>query len=746
MKNIFMPGKVRYTVLIALVTVAFVISCITYMFVFRLILQEDNKVYFNEVAAEAARSYENEFKALLDSAINLSNFIPWMNSYPESERADQLASLLKTTVSFYDLVYIDLDGNALSPRFGSAIISGDYFTLASRGVPNISSAVLSEFTNELINIFAVPAFSGSDNITGVLACIIETERLNEMMSNDTFAGNASNYIMNADGVIILAPSDGLLDINAGLPLFNAVHLTSGDTADIKARDATGSFSFSFNGESYYASYKSIGISDWMVLTVVRNSDVNAVTQNVFKLVIIFTTIFTIVFAIFIVIYGVTSWILNQRHEETQKERDYLKFVDALTGGPSFEKFTIDAEEAFAGAADGEEFAMLSMDISKFRTVNDHLGHDEGSRVLKKLADIVQRNIFEGEAYTRVSADHFYLLVKYNAEEQIFDRINIIINDAEYDIQEFKLILLFGIYKIDDVHMDLRSIIDRADLARKTIKNHNESTISFFDNEMLSKIREEKKIENVMENALECNEFKVYLQPKYDLQNRAQIIGAEALVRWFRDGKMIPPGGFIPIFEKNGFILKIDRFVFEEVCKQQRTWLSRGYEMKTISVNMSRMNLQKPSFVHDLYEICAKYEVPTKYFEIEITESVAFENLDVLTRVFRELKNYGFHISIDDFGTGYSSLNMLKNLPVDILKIDRTFLTETYDKRANDILSHVISLALALHMRTICEGIETKDQADLLKGFGCDMAQGFYFARPMPIEEYEKLVYSNVMAK
>jgi len=157
-----------------------------------------------------------------------------------------------------------------------------------------------------------------------------------------------------------------------------------------------------------------------------------------------------------------------------------------------------------------------------------------------------------------------------------------------------------------------------------------------------------------------------------------------------------------------------------------------------------MNLQEPNFVRDLYEICTKYNVPTKYFEIEITESVAFENLETLTRVFNELKNYGFHISIDDFGTGYSSLNMLKNLPVDVLKIDRTFLAGSgKNERANNIIAHVISLALSLHMKTICEGIETIDQVDLLSKLGCDMAQGFYFARPMPIDDYEKLLYADV---
>ncbi|MCL2108009.1 MAG: GGDEF domain-containing protein [Oscillospiraceae bacterium] len=738
--------KIKYIAIIALVTAAFVAACITYMFVFRENLQEDNKIYFDNVAVEAARSYESELRSLLTSAETLAKLFPNFNTMSEAEKIEHLQEVASLNDTFYDLVYINANGEAISPNNGSAILSRrSYFEMALKGVPNISEVLTNDFTGTPVNVFAVPSYTGQ-HITGVLACAMETADLVEILNTDTFGGKAANYIINSDGVVILPPNKDILGLSAGITPFESIEPNSDEPINLTQRDAHGNFTFTHDSDTYYASFDAIDANAWIVLTVALLKDINSVTNNVFALVMVFTVSFTVVFTSLLLIFGVFTWFSKRRYNEVVGERDYLKYTDALTEAPSYEKFIIDVNEAFNIEAPGKEHAMISMDISKFRTVNDHLGHDEGSKVLKKLADVVGRNVKDGEAYTRVSADHFYILIKYETEEHIFERINSIINDAYYDIQEFKLVLLFGIYKIDDVFMDLRSMVDRADLARKTIKDNNESTSAFFNSDMLSKIREEKKIENVMESALECNEFKVFLQPKYDLQNRSEIIGAEALVRWFRDGKMIPPGAFIPIFEKNGFILKTDRFVFEEVCKQQRNWLSHGYSMKTISVNVSRMNLYQPNFAREMYDICAKYEVPTKYFEVEITESVAFENLDVLTRVFRELKNYGFHISIDDFGTGYSSLNMLRNLPVDILKIDRSFLTESYDKRANDILSHVISLALALHMKTICEGIETKDQAELLKGFGCDMAQGFYFARPMPIEEYEKLLYSTATAK
>ncbi|MGN0596797.1 MAG: putative bifunctional diguanylate cyclase/phosphodiesterase, partial [Ruminiclostridium sp.] len=347
------------------------------------------------------------------------------------------------------------------------------------------------------------------------------------------------------------------------------------------------------------------------------------------------------------------------------------------------------------------------------------------------------------SFARNNSDLFYLLISYKKKEELLQKISNIISDIDYQITDFKIILSIGIYMIVDRNMSARKMADRADLARRSVKNKNESSYSFFDVDMLSQVREEKEIENVMEQALETREFKVYYQPKVSLDDENKIVGAEALVRWIRDGKVIPPGRFIPLFEKNHFVLRLDMYVFEEVCIQQKHWMNMGRKPFTISVNMSRVHLQDAGFVGKLAEICRRYGVPPEIFEIEITESAAFENLDVLERVFRELKEYGFHISIDDFGTGYSSLNMLKNLPVDVLKIDREFLSGAEEnQRACDIIAHVISLAVALNMKTISEGIETEEQAQLLTKLGCNMAQGFYFARPVPVEEFEKRAYGG----
>jgi diguanylate cyclase (GGDEF)-like protein len=742
-------SKLRYMLFLSVAAAAVIFICALFIVDISRVQAEDGLAYFDKIASETANIVENRLESLLSSLRSFTYLFTDFESLPKEEKTDIL--LHATALSlFHDIAFVDKEGNAFSAVYGDDRLGNrDFLRSALDGDEFISETPSADFGEKLMSMFAVPIRSNGE-ITGVLTGSYGTDSLQEsIIYTGSLDGKATNYIVTrSEATVVLAPQINILEVEPRDELFEKIDIAKEVGNEIKAsiavdEDVFGNFSFDFEGESFFASYNSIGINDWIVVSVVKSSDILAVTDNMFNKTVMFIGFF----ALFVIagggIWAGSYWFQRKKRFEAAAERDSLKNVDALTGGPSFDKFLEDVRNIFDSTpVDGCSYSMISMDINKFRTVNDHLGHEEGGKILAKLARLIQMRLTERETYTRKNADTFYAIIKYVSDIDIFAQLDSFINDAYYQIEEYKLILSFGVYKIDDLTMDVRSIIDRADLARKTIKGNNESSYAFFDENMLTKIREEKRIENIMEFALESNEFKVYLQPKYDLNSRTVIIGAEALIRWFREGKMISPGAFIPIFEKNGFITKVDKFVFEEVCKQQKLWLNRGYDVRAISVNMSRINLHEPNFVRDLYEICNKYNVPTRYFEIEITESVAFENLDTLTRVFNELKNYGFHISIDDFGTGYSSLNMLKNLPVDILKIDRSFLTDTHNERANNIIHHVINLAMSLHMKTICEGIETIEQVNLLSDLKCDMAQGFYFARPMPIDEYEKLLYSD----
>ncbi|HDN2382851.1 diguanylate phosphodiesterase, partial [Clostridioides difficile] len=433
----------------------------------------------------------------------------------------------------------------------------------------------------------------------------------------------------------------------------------------------------------------------------------------------------------------------------KKKEDYLKkiaYTDPLTGADSIDKFKINSNKLFA-KNNPEEYALFYIDVDKFKYINDMFGYDMGNDTLIHISNTIASELKEDEIFARVSADHFVLLIKYKTDDDIKTRLNNIYNKVQIlsnpKINYYKLILDCGIYKISKSDNDINTIMDRANTARKTIKGGHKNSFAFYDKEMHKKILKEKEIENSMVDALNNGEFIVYFQPKYSLSDY-QIIGAEALVRWDNPQKgLIPPIEFIPVFERNGFIVNIDFYVFEEVCKKIREWMDEGQKVVPISVNLSRMHFVNSNFIEKFKLIVDKYKIPTRLIELELTETAVLDNIEGLLDTMNNLKEKGFVISMDDFGTGYSSLNLLKELPVDILKLDRAFFTEK-DESNNEkiVISNVIKMAKELKMKVISEGVETISQVEFLKQIGCDMVQGYLFSKPMPVKEFEKIAFKK----
>ncbi|MCF8923279.1 EAL domain-containing protein [Clostridioides difficile] len=433
----------------------------------------------------------------------------------------------------------------------------------------------------------------------------------------------------------------------------------------------------------------------------------------------------------------------------KKKEDYLRkiaYTDPLTGADSIDKFKINSNKLFA-KNNPEEYALFYIDVDKFKYINDMFGYDMGNDTLIHISNTIASELKEDEIFARVSADHFVLLIKYKTDDDIKTRLNNIYNKVQIlsnpKINYYKLILDCGIYKISKSDNDINTIMDRANTARKTIKGGHKNSFVFYDKEMHKKILKEKEIENSMVDALNNGEFIVYFQPKYSLSDY-QIIGAEALVRWDNPQKgLIPPIEFIPVFERNGFIVNIDFYVFEEVCKKIREWMDEGQKVVPISVNLSRMHFVNSNFIEEFKLIVDKYKIPTRLIELELTETAVLDNIEGLLDTMNNLKEKGFVISMDDFGTGYSSLNLLKELPVDILKLDRAFFTEK-DESNNEkiVISNVIKMAKELKMKVISEGVETISQVEFLKQIGCDMVQGYLFSKPMPVKEFEKIAFKK----
>ena len=254
----------------------------------------------------------------------------------------------------------------------------------------------------------------------------------------------------------------------------------------------------------------------------------------------------------------------------------------------------------------------------------------------------------------------------------------------------------------------------------------------------------KEKENKMEQALQNKEFIVHYQPKYDL-NTEKVAGAEALVRWNSDKGLIMPGEFIDLFERNGFVLKLDLYVFEVVCADIRKWLDEGRKVLPIAVNVSRLHLLDTDFVSEYGALISKYRVPPELLELELTENMPMASEDFLVEVFNNIARLGVSLAIDDFGSGYSSLNILHTMPFDTLKIDQMFFqNKTGSERGRRIIETVVLMAQKLGITVVAEGVETKEQVAFLKAIGCNMVQGFYFAKPMPSYEFEHLLSWEIL--
>lgn len=258
----------------------------------------------------------------------------------------------------------------------------------------------------------------------------------------------------------------------------------------------------------------------------------------------------------------------------------------------------------------------------------------------------------------------------------------------------------------------------------------------YKNKQERKKSEIEKLRQEMEKAIKNEEFKVYLQPKMDVKTE-KIVGAEALVRWDKQGNLIPPDKFIPQFEKYGFITKLDNYVLEQVCKKQNEWKTKGYRPITISINESKRHLFNSTHRKELLEMTKKYQVDPKYIELELTERSVISNIEKAKIAEKSVHELGFIVSMDDFGTGYSSFSMLKNINIDVLKMDKTFFDEIIEnQRGRTIIEAIVKMCKDLKIVTVAEGIETKEQLDYLKHIGCDMAQGYYFSKPIPMQEFE----------
>ena len=414
--------------------------------------------------------------------------------------------------------------------------------------------------------------------------------------------------------------------------------------------------------------------------------------------------------------------------------------DELTGLNNRKGFQRACSELLHGHEDLNNYHMIKLQVYDIQGLNERLGFATGNRMLKRLSDEIRvfaRSSKHQSICSRIGGDKFGILTDadFTSNFPMTMGLSEFLNDdtvpADYIVS-----LYAGIYDLDKNDEDVDGMLDRAGFALKKVLGNFHRNIASYEGVIRSEDERRKAVEQRVRGALQRGEFKTYLQPVHNAQNKARV-SAEALIRWIdSEGRVVQPGEFVPILEGNGFIRELDLFILDSVCRMQRECLDNGTPVVPISVNVSRVDLRAASAVDDIIETVDRYRLPHNLIKIELTESAFVDDNELITRSLSRLHDEGFPIMMDDFGSGYSNLNMFKDMPIDIVKIDMIFLRGIEgSKNGMIVVESVVDMAKRLGLQTVVEGVETQQQYEFIRELGCEMIQGYYFSRPIPAEQF-----------
>lgn len=626
------------------------------------------------------------------------------------------------------------DGSTLATDEAQMDLTGvDNFERALREVRLLTNVISDVTDGKNVNIYSIPVYHNeTKEVLGVMSAVYHSEAFENLLSVSFFDGEGFTYIINSKGDIVIDSHhyNALSNIEN---LFQYMETQKSETVtSLKEALQNGSEGFVVvDGEKnndLFAYYKKLNISDWYVFSLVPEEVAEQTKVTVMTSVMVYCVIIS-ASAIFVV--------LSIRHAMKEKNK-LLKaalYVDPLTGGRSYEKFCIDCKKRLQKRTE-KKAAYVFLDIDNFNLVSTLYGHEESVDTIRRVYAMISNCVGDKGIIGRNSSDQFCVMYFYNESEEFEKSLQAFVKTI-HDNAKFANMLRpsMGVYEVEDPEESIYDMLNKARTAHETIKQNEDSIIAYYDAGFRDKKYQNKHMADEMEKALKRHEFVPYLQPKYDA-GTAAICGAEALIRWITsEGKIIPPGMFIPLAENNGFVRNLDREMFALVCQMQKEFLNNGIRPVPVSVNVSRQLLYDKTFADDYCEYITKIGIPADLVELEITESALFEDIGLFRSTLDKLRSFGFRILMDDFGTGYSSLMMLHTVPIDVMKLDKSFIDDYADEKGKCIIQCVLNLAKQLKIPVVAEGVETEEQYIYLKNSGCDVIQGYYFSKPISKEEF-----------
>lgn len=634
----------------------------------------------------------------------------------------------------FDALLITDEGSRF---FSTAPLGNDIFSLSGIQASLNGQDGVSFMDNQEI-LYSIPIRRG-DDVVGVLAGKRSKENMQQLIQSVSFSGLGLTCIIHQDSHVVISPTnlEPFMRLDA---LFSET--PNSDTAasirrmqeDMK-RQQPGVFPFTaVNGTDLILAYNPLASYDWVLLTLVPadliSAQTNAYIWQTFLIIAGILALFVLMLAVFARIF---------RGHYRQLER--VAFVDPVTGGMNNTAFQIRCRNLLQNASSGD-YAVVLLHIKDFKLINETYGREAGDRTLRYVMKALESETGGEEAAARTAADNFYLCLKENEPQALCRRLGKLaeaINGFNRQAAKpYRLILQPGAYMVEDPAADITVLQDRAKTASRNRSAAEDEHCKFYDAAFTQRLLRERELNDLFEPSLENGDFQVFLQPKVGVNND-EIGGAEALVRWIHPAQgVIFPSDFIPLFEKNGRIRSLDLYMFEQVCKTLRDWADRGRQILPISVNLSREHFRSDDALRPLQAIASRYAIAPGWIELELTESSFFDDHGIayVKKQIDAMHQMGFLCSLDDFGSGYSSLGLLMEFDVDVIKFDRRFFRHVSRKKTRDVVSAMVELAGRLGVQTVAEGIENEEQLAFLREVGCDLVQGYVFAKPMPIEAFE----------
>lgn len=730
------------TILLLLISLAFIVTVSVVFNNIKTNLEREIISSLSEEAEENAALIEKEIDAKFGVLQSFANEL--------SSTGDEIAEIrdMQSFVEVYNfrrMGFVDLNGIAkTTDGFEKDLSFREFYQVGLKGESFITESLqetIGDYTEDMINILSVPVYDNKGEIKGVLFATYLTEKFHEVIFSDSFQGEGYTYIVAGDGDVISSYGDGMQKE------YDNIFIYTGDAAqyddaiqekvenDMREKISRVGIGVNEDNDKYFYCYKPLEIEsadmNWYIFSIEPKSVLDERMHPIMRDI----QFLTVILICILVMANIIFLYYNVRRRQ---ELFRLAYKDSITGGDNFSNFKEKAKKY-----ENTEGYVIALDISEFKLVNNVCGNARGDEVLKVIWDVIMANCNDNEQAARVNADRFVIFWIESSKKTVTYRIEKLINEIEGISEQLSVPRLYPVIGIRAVEKldDADKRYGEALRAKSLIKNRRDRHYAFYDEIDYDTIVENKKLENGFEKALADKKFEVWYQPKFN-SHTGKIVGSEALIRWRADdGSLISPGRFIPLFEKNGNIIRLDEYVFREVCRQQKEWQKEGIQILPVSVNISRFSLYYSNVVEKYERIINYYDVDHKYVQIEITESAIIENT-VIVELIQKFHDAGFDILLDDFGSGYSSLASLNQMPFDTIKLDKSLVDYVGNENGEKLLKFIVQLVQSLGMKITAEGVEYKEQLDFLENLNCDDIQGFYFSKPLMLADFSAKLTEN----